>query len=471
MDYSMPTIEDVVNLLGLERDPRSKGGTSSFNVKCPLCGDRKYHMNINTRKNVYHCVKCSGDDKNTGVLDLYGRVRFGTPHITGPSGNGKELRKKLMEELGRGDNLSPAQWAKPKPMMPKLPEIPECKVADDETLDKVYSLLFRFRQFKLTEEHRANLVKRGLTDEIIKRNGYRSIPNDFSWIDKYPKAKRFWKENQLWKEKTDWLKRVPDERLIAGMIVATVMQKEGVSLEGVPGTFKLKNVWFWNLEPGMLIPTRNRDGLIVCIQTRLDKGDLRYKTLSAKGLPYAVNEGISRAHFPLGNAGPAANVETLITEGPLKADVASALYGGPSYFIALQGVTNTRELPEIFDWLKICGVSIVNNAFDMDKLCNRNVRKASKGIERKAAAAGLRFQQMCWDTEYAAEKWKELNSLCKGNGVYYKDASRSVFVQIAYMAKALEDVGIQHSYVGEEKNYWKDQTKGIDDYLLSRKQS
>ena len=109
MSTPMPDIDEVVDLLGLEVDPKSRRDSSSYNVKCPFCRDKKYHMNINRAKNAYYCVLCTGDNKNTGVLDLYGRVRFGTPHIkgNGPSANGKELKFKLLNALGRGMDFDP----------------------------------------------------------------------------------------------------------------------------------------------------------------------------------------------------------------------------------------------------------------------------------------------------------------------------------------------------------------------------
>ena len=203
---------------------------------------------------------------------------------------------------------------------------------------------------------------------------------------------------------------------------------------------------------------------------------MRYITLSSKDLPYGVSEGISRAHFPLGNYGPDGNVEVLLTEGPLKADVASALYGAPTYFIAIQGVQNTRELPSVFEWLKQFGVKTISMAFDMDRLCNRNVRKATRNINRKIRDAGLSVSQKFWDAEYAAKKWEELHKICTELGVQYDRSSKSIHVQIAMMAEALDQIDAEHSIIHntdgtETKNYWNDESKGIDDYLLTRKKA
>lgn len=478
MQTPMPNIDEVVELLGLEIDPKSNRNSDTYNVRCPLCGDKKFHMNINRRKNAYYCVLCTGDSKKTGVLDLYGRVRFGTPLI--PGTNGKELKSKLLEELGRGGpTASPYNNQRGGRFTPAaLPDIPVSKLASDEDLHKTYSVLLRFNVFKLSNEHFRNLVKRGLSKEIIIRNGYRTVPNDFSWVSKYKKFTDIWKRDKLYevKNKFSRIKRLDDKQLIAGLILADVLLAKGCVLEGIPGIFQMKGYWCVLLEPGMLIPTRNKDGLIVGIQTRKDSGNVRYITLSSKGLPYGPSEGISRTHFPIGNYGPDENTPVILTEGPLKADVASYLYGSPTYFIAVQGVQNTRELPEIFNQLKFFGVTDIQIAFDMDRLCNKNVRKATTSIMKKIKDAGLNMRQKFWDTEFAAKKWAELHELCQKMNVSYDNKSSSVFVQIGSMAAALDEIMVEHSIIHNEdgteaKNYWSDKTKGIDDYLLSLRQS
>ena len=46
---------DVINALGLEINPRQSTQQPSFNVRCPFCGDTKFHMNINAEKDLYKC--------------------------------------------------------------------------------------------------------------------------------------------------------------------------------------------------------------------------------------------------------------------------------------------------------------------------------------------------------------------------------------------------------------------------------
>lgn len=61
-------------------------------------------MNINRRYNTYRCLRCSGDERNLGVLDLYGRIRNG--ERVSVNHNSKELYIQLKEELGKNiENL------------------------------------------------------------------------------------------------------------------------------------------------------------------------------------------------------------------------------------------------------------------------------------------------------------------------------------------------------------------------------
>lgn len=456
------SIDRLVDLLNLERDPKSRDDTSSFNVKCPFCNDKKYHMNINRDKKCYHCVLCSDDDRNTGMLDLYSRVKFGKRHIPGRAGNGKELTQSLLRDLNEpntSDNISAEIQQK------KREQVPSSSVACDENLHNAFSTLLSFPDFTLSDKHKSDLLKRGLNEAQIESNGYRTIPGDLGWIEKYPKCIHLWKSENLNAERIKYpkLKRTSESAAIADFIVGQWLCKKGVDLKGVPGAYVLGKRWAFNLQPGLLIPTRNVNGLIVCLQVRKDEGKLRYMTISSKSLLYGVTEGISRLHFPLMNVGPSNDVDVILTEGPLKADVAQSLYGKSSYFIAIQGVNNTKGLNDVLKFLKACDVTTVYNALDMDKLCNPNVRKASKSIRTKIQNAGMKCKTLCWDAEYAEEKYKELKKLCVANSIQIAK-QKDVFTAIAKMSEMLTYKGIPHC---ENKDYWNPDSKGIDDWLRS----
>jgi hypothetical protein len=85
-----------------------------------------------------------------------------------------------------------------------------------------------------------------------------------------------------------------------------------------------------------------------------------------------------------------------ITEGPLKADVASSLAGN-RLFIALPGINCTDKLPEV---LKITGVKRVAEAFDMDRLYKPEVKIAVEGIKNMVTSCGIEYVPFYWDYRY-----------------------------------------------------------------------
>lgn len=322
-------IDSVVDLLQLSRDPKGGGG-SSYQVKCPFCGDSKYHMNINTVKNTYYCFSCGGSRTGGGALDLYGRVALGKELIPGKAedgGNGSYLYAKLADALGMQRGV--VHYARNNGNSQKDYGI---RPASDENLNRAYSALLNIRELSLTNFHREKLMERGLDRVSIERNGYRSVLPYFDW------GSVFWEDAAEYGRlgiydaamKYRQLRRQRKNILVGGYVVARILERQGISMEGVPGFFRLNDRWVFRLEPGMLIPTRNRDGLIVGLQTRKDDGDIRYMTVSSKDFPGGVTEKISRAHFPLANAPLTENSKILITEGPLKADVATSAFNGPS---------------------------------------------------------------------------------------------------------------------------------------------
>lgn len=474
----IPNIDTVVNLLGLERSPKARPQATTYMVRCPFCSnpiEHKYHMKIDTVHGVYHCYTCGNGQKGTGTLDLYARVRMGVPHQKGENGNGQEILEKLSQELGYHAVAQPHLYRTRTRQKQTASE--SVSIASDAILSRVYAFLFAFPEFRLEEQHRKNLINRGLDDAAIQRNGYASMPKDIHWIKHYPAYGELYDALGIEKEKAKWdkLSKVPRGRIIAGLILAGEMEKVGIVPKGVPGAFKICGHWCFVYQPGMMVPTRNQKGQIVAFQTRTDKGDVRYLTYSSSTLDMGVESNISRTHFPLANAKPQDASEVLITEGPLKADVAVHLFGSPVHIMAIHGVGNTRELGTICRNLKVQGVMKIGNAFDMDKLCNINVRRSSRALHEIIHKSGLAVYQKCWDPEYAKVKWAELHDLCVKHHVPVSCSLNDIFCQIAIMADALHTANIpcciKQGKQGLEKDYWTDRTKGLDDMLLHRNRS
>ena len=85
-----------------------------------------------------------------------------------------------------------------------------------------------------------------------------------------------------------------------------------------------------------------------------------------------------------------------LTEGALKADVASVLSGG-AMFIAVPGVNAAKCLPDTLSQLNI---KKVYEAFDMDKQVNNHVRKALKNIYNILNMYGIEVQTCTWNPWY-----------------------------------------------------------------------
>ena len=107
----------------------------------------------------------------------------------------------------------------------------------------------------------------------------------------------------------------------------------------------------------------------------------------------------------------------------------------------------------------------------MDKVTNVNVAKAGKRVRAIAAGYGIKLAEKCWDAEYAQQKLSELNAICCEHSIFVP-TTFNVFTDLANVSQELAKRNIRHSRVKnadglEEKHYWSDKTKGIDDYLLS----
>lgn len=446
------SISRVVERLGLYRDPRSHPEAVSFNVQCPFCKDQKWHMNVNTDKETYRCVLCG---TNGGALDLYGRVAHGTPCVSGPEGNSKALFAQLCEDLSLSSPRAVASA--------KRPEQPRhITRAEDKVVHATYRALLSQPEFCLTDMHRSNLRDRGLEDEVIDRNKYRSF-----YLDSVrealitPETKAWFAKNLRQKKKSiPMLKYFAEDRVIAGIVLAKRLERGGSVLAGVPGFFKLGSHWCFRLEDGMYIPTRNMDKEIVALQVRKDEGDVRYKTISSKDLPEGVSVNISRTHFPMANAPLEKKPDVYLTEGPLKADVSLELMkGDPVLFLAIHGVNNTAELGPIFDALKKAGVEKIYNALDMDKITNPNVLNASKAIRSLAEKHGMKMVYKFWGSSFAELKAPVLETMCRDNAIELPKSSNP-YVRIAVMTARL------HKAEVELDHGWESRTKGLDDFLL-----
>lgn len=210
-------IEQVIDLLGIEviRDT----GTQ-LHCRCPFCADRKAHMNVKIRDNVFRCNRCG---KGGGILHLYAEFCEVTLHTA---------YEELCKIFGPDSNEKPREYKRRR----KIIETAELPIASAEVRDNTYSNLLSL--LTLCPTHQASLKERGLTRDEIDWLGYRTTP-------------------------TTRLRRIVTELLERGCV-----------LDGVPGFYCQKDTGQWTLDirgSGIMLPDRNLNGQIEAIQVRLDK--------------------------------------------------------------------------------------------------------------------------------------------------------------------------------------------------------
>jgi hypothetical protein len=230
-------------------------------------------------------------------------------------------------------------------------------LADEDRIlrDQVYRSLLA--KLGLSERHRDDLYRRGLDDAAIERGGYASLPNDTE----------DWRVDQLRDEFTaDQIARIP-------------------GLAYVPkGTARMVVLAQPN---GLLVPVRDPQDRIVALKVRRDYSEPRYVYLS-NGQPGAGSHAHVPAHTTVGST-------IRITEGELKADVATLLSGVLT--ISVPGVQSWRLGVEAAQAL---GVTKVLVAYDADKADNPHVARAERSLLAGLHEAGFEVHIETWDAAY-----------------------------------------------------------------------
>lgn len=346
-------IMDVAGLLRLNIRRRAPG---QVYVDCPICGDRRGKMNLNTAKDLWRCNYCG---EGGGMLSLYAKV-YGVSN--------SDAYREICDALAV-NGFSP-DYTVPEKATPA-----EAEQSDAASVQEVHQTLsMRLSMLTLIPAHRAHLQSvRGLSDDEITRFGFKSTPPPF-------------------------LCRSLTNRLV----------KAGCRVQGVPGFYVDDNgcwtVKFHQRTSGIIIPIFGVDGLIHGAQIRLDhplkdkddppeKTGVKYLTLSSTGKRMGTTSG-SPIHF----VGDPCSRVVYVTEGCLKADVAHALMHRT--FAATLGANNTAKLDELFAFLHRNGTEEIIEAEDMDKYSNEMVGKGASKIYALAAKHGMRCRRLTWNPNY-----------------------------------------------------------------------
>lgn len=441
------------------RELREKLGiktTKKGYADCPFCNAKKL-LKFTDEKDQWRCNIC---DAHGAVMHFFAMYYMGMDSLPSDRAGRRKVKAAMLEFCGYDTNQPPVRktFTPPEPTGPKFP------VAPDAQLHAVYSAMASLAVFQLIPEHKKELRRRGLSNAAIERNGYRTFPvKTYIPPDVYPLY------DSVDKEAREKVTQKDKKKILFGLYVAKALQERGLVLDGIPGFFRFGKHWCLTYDPGILIPTRNIHGQIVIWQVRKKSGKAKYKTLSCSYEPGAVDDSVSRCHFPLGNDKLSDTVKLIFTEGPLKADVARALTNDPCAFVAIQGVGNKVDLLKNTDAFLKAGVTEIYNGLDMDRLTNPGVRKGSKSLCMELEAHGLRVIPMYWGEKYAAEQLMVYQALARLYGVTIPphDYRLSVFDKLNIVAAALNDAGINPAKQFDGAEYWESDTKGIDDYLFS----
>ena len=319
-------------------------GNETIGYCCPYCGSGTHGRNStgaavyyeNTNK--FFCHACG---KGGGTIDAY-RAKYKCDYRTAFNALAQRLGIKVDKTTGK---ISPSRAAVEKPVAATVPE-PE-KKAPAWLLDKAYRLLLE--SLTLSDKHRENLLKRGLTDEMIKKGMYKTN-----------------------------VRLTPDdvERIF-----------KGIDLSLVPGFYKKRNRWAYAFYgDGILIPIFSVSGLIVGIQIRRD--EVEGKKIRNKYIFLSSNkEGGAKAETFTSFVNRKGNdvSEVILTEGPLKGSIINFLTGVP--VIAIPGVTSQKYLiPELSE-LKKQGLKKV-------------VKGALTEVKKKLTLLEIPYVLRTWDDSY-----------------------------------------------------------------------
>lgn len=256
------------------------------------------------------------------------------------------------------------------PLSAPAPGAPPPERADVRMLDAVYSALLA--ALDLSPAHREALRRRGLSDHEIGRRGYRSLP----LRGRAALARRL---SEQW----------PPERLLR-----------------VPGFWSAGPGWDgrrWLTlggPPGLVVPVRDGEGRISALIVRRDDGTDGPRYCAVSSAPHGGPSPGARLHVPLRAEGADDRAGMVrITEGVLKADVATALSGVLTLGMPGIGAVNTA-----IPYIHTHKPHITLFAPDSDWRTNDAVRRHTlRGLAHLAVAvdeyAG-EFHVETWDSAY-----------------------------------------------------------------------
>lgn len=229
--------------------------------------------------------------------------------------------------------------------------------ASVEHRDAVYTALLG--RLRLSDGHQEGLRRRGLSEEAIERRGYASL-------------------------------RARGRARVCGELARSF------ALVGVPGLYVAewggRRRWKLAGPPGLLIPARDPRGRILALRIRPDgPRHGKYIWLSSRGrqlgTPCAACCHVVRP------CGPVTDRRIWLTEGELKADIASDRLG--AVVVSVPGVGSWRRCVEVASALGGHGAGVVV-AFDGDARTNRQVAASERELVAALHHRGHTVHRALW---------------------------------------------------------------------------
>lgn len=393
IDFKQALIENIIKevrdslriseIIGRYVQLKRVGG--SYTGLCPFHNDHKVGaFMVNDGKKIFKCFSCetSGDVIKfhaliNGINYVDSAIELAYEHSLITQETYNQLRGKTDQSL--------SHTLEKKYIIKQQEEI---KKADEETLHKIYSLFIKGEAYidkdTLKKEHKEYLLKRGLSEEDIKKRKYFTFPSRYI-------IKDFLRE----------------------------MKKQGIPLEtlkNIPGFYYDYKKESWSFSKikgsGIGIPIMNEDQLIVGIQIRRDtilksEGEQRYIWFSSafardcNTLEYGISSG-----SPLDLVYPdkISNMTIFVTEGHFKAVKIAKEYH--SVAISVQGVSSWRKVIKMIKTIKEkIKIKHIYIAYDADMSFNINVLRSA--IQMGLSLYGLDINE---DSEKLLAKMNDINT-------------------------------------------------------------
>ena len=334
-----------------------------YYIQCPFCDSRKKPMNINPIKGVFRCNRCG---ESGSAVTLYAKAK----------GIDYDHAKAELKEQGLSQAVTVQNTKK------------EVEIAPLVVRDAMYRSLLS--QTTLSIKHRLDLQKRGLSNADIERLGYKTVPVvGLSTI-----AEKCFSD------------------MIGDVFFNEELTANDIHIKMTPGFYKKSSeIGEYALvakKDGYLIPVKTFDGKISCFQVRHNPlsedateeekenySKYTYLNSSFKSTGVSIS-GCENIHFTGFNG--KIPKEVYLTEGCLKADIASTL--SKKAFIAVMGVNNVSQLPNVLKMLKKGGCERINLCFDMDYQDKEQVKKALDTVAKMISKAKLDCKVCKWPSKY-----------------------------------------------------------------------